>query len=129
MSSPEEHAYEIMRELDVNYVLVIFGGLTGYASDGEQYNLGEYEETQHCCNVSRVSYIHAYAYIGSCASNTVCVNLMHIPEVLNNFVSHYITFVGKSMMERAGIASVVSISSVNSSKIPLGKAEATMSQW
>lgn len=23
-----------MRELDVNYVLVIFGGLTGYASDG-----------------------------------------------------------------------------------------------
>jgi len=35
MSSPEEHAYGIMRELDVNYVLVIFGGLTGYASDGE----------------------------------------------------------------------------------------------
>ena len=34
MSSPEEKAYEIMRELDVNYVLVIFGGLTGYASDG-----------------------------------------------------------------------------------------------
>lgn len=45
MSSPEEHAYEIMRELDVNYVLVIFGGLTGYASDGEQYNLGECEQT------------------------------------------------------------------------------------
>lgn len=35
MSSPEEKAYEIMRELDVNYVLVIFGGLTGYASDGD----------------------------------------------------------------------------------------------
>lgn len=35
MSSPEDRAYEIMRELDVNYVLVIFGGLTGYASDGE----------------------------------------------------------------------------------------------
>lgn len=33
MSSPEDKAYEIMRELDVNYVLVIFGGLTGYASD------------------------------------------------------------------------------------------------
>ena len=33
MSSTEEHAYGIMRELDVNYVLVIFGGLTGYASD------------------------------------------------------------------------------------------------
>lgn len=34
MASPEEKAYEIMRELDVNYVLVIFGGLTGYSSDG-----------------------------------------------------------------------------------------------
>ncbi|XP_064597745.1 dolichyl-diphosphooligosaccharide--protein glycosyltransferase subunit STT3A-like [Liolophura sinensis] len=33
MASPEEKAYEIMRELDVNYVLVIFGGLTGYSSD------------------------------------------------------------------------------------------------
>lgn len=33
MASSEEKAYEIMRELDVNYVLVIFGGLTGYSSD------------------------------------------------------------------------------------------------
>lgn len=33
MSSSEEKAYEIMRELDVDYVLVIFGGLTGYSSD------------------------------------------------------------------------------------------------
>lgn len=33
MSSTEEKAYEIMRELDVDYVLVIFGGLTGYSSD------------------------------------------------------------------------------------------------
>jgi dolichyl-diphosphooligosaccharide--protein glycosyltransferase len=33
MSSPEDKAYEIMRELDVSYVLVIFGGLTGYSSD------------------------------------------------------------------------------------------------
>lgn len=39
MSSPEDKAYEIMRELDVNYVLVIFGGLTGYASDGEGVGL------------------------------------------------------------------------------------------
>ena len=35
MSSTEKKAYEIMRELDVSYVLVIFGGLTGYSSDGE----------------------------------------------------------------------------------------------
>ena len=39
MSSPEERAYEIMRELDVNYVLVIFGGLTGYSSDGKNLTL------------------------------------------------------------------------------------------
>lgn len=33
MASTEDRAYEIMRELDVDYVLVIFGGLTGYSSD------------------------------------------------------------------------------------------------
>jgi len=33
MASSEDKAYEIMRELDVDYVLVIFGGLTGYSSD------------------------------------------------------------------------------------------------
>lgn len=33
MASSEDRAYEIMRELDVDYVLVIFGGLTGYSSD------------------------------------------------------------------------------------------------
>ena len=33
MSSPEEKAYEIMRMLDVDYVLVIFGGMIGYSGD------------------------------------------------------------------------------------------------
>eukprot|EP00898_Chlorokybus_atmophyticus_P005715 jgi/Chlat1/6144/Chrsp41S05700 len=33
MASSEKDAYQIMRKLDVDYVLVIFGGLTGYASD------------------------------------------------------------------------------------------------
>ncbi|GAM26838.1 hypothetical protein SAMD00019534_100130, partial [Acytostelium subglobosum LB1] len=32
-ASTEEDAYKIMRELDVDYVLVLFGGLTGYSSD------------------------------------------------------------------------------------------------
>ena len=36
MASSEEKAYEIMNELDVDYVLVIFGGLTGYSSDGKR---------------------------------------------------------------------------------------------
>ena len=36
MSSTEDKAYAIMRELDVDYVLVIFGGLTGYSSDGKK---------------------------------------------------------------------------------------------
>ena len=35
MASDEAHAYEIMRELDVDYVLVIFGGLISYSSDGK----------------------------------------------------------------------------------------------
>lgn len=33
MSSNESAAYEIMRRLDVDYALVIFGGLSGYSSD------------------------------------------------------------------------------------------------
>ncbi|KAG8388487.1 hypothetical protein BUALT_Bualt02G0130800 [Buddleja alternifolia] len=33
MSSYEDEAYEIMRSLDVNYVLVVFGGVSGYSSD------------------------------------------------------------------------------------------------
>ncbi|CAN8026819.1 unnamed protein product, partial [Ixodes persulcatus] len=35
MASSEDRAYQIMRELDVNYVLVIFGGLSGYSSDAD----------------------------------------------------------------------------------------------
>ncbi|EPB72800.1 hypothetical protein ANCCEY_08105 [Ancylostoma ceylanicum] len=33
MSSNESAAYEIMRDLDVDYVLVIFGGVIGYSGD------------------------------------------------------------------------------------------------
>ncbi|RCK55032.1 Dolichyl-diphosphooligosaccharide--protein glycosyltransferase subunit STT3 [Candida viswanathii] len=33
MSSPEEVSYEILRKHDVDYVLVIFGGLLGYSGD------------------------------------------------------------------------------------------------
>lgn len=33
MASPEEHSIGIIRELDVDYVLVIFGGMVGYSSD------------------------------------------------------------------------------------------------
>jgi len=33
MASNEDVAYKIMRRMDVDYVLVIFGGLTGYSSD------------------------------------------------------------------------------------------------
>lgn len=33
MSSPEPAAYEIMQSLDVDYVLVIFGGVIGYSGD------------------------------------------------------------------------------------------------
>ena len=33
MSSNETAAYKIMRELDVDYVLIIFGGAIGYSGD------------------------------------------------------------------------------------------------
>ena len=33
MSSNESAAFEIMTELDVDYVLVIFGGVIGYSGD------------------------------------------------------------------------------------------------
>lgn len=33
MSSNETAAYKIMRSLDVDYVLVIFGGVIGYSGD------------------------------------------------------------------------------------------------
>jgi dolichyl-diphosphooligosaccharide--protein glycosyltransferase len=33
MSSNESEAIKIMRRLDVDYVLVIFGGMSGYSSD------------------------------------------------------------------------------------------------
>lgn len=33
MSSTEEKAYHIMSALDVDYVLVIFGGVIGYSGD------------------------------------------------------------------------------------------------
>ena len=33
MSSNESSAYKIMKMLDVNYVLVIFGGVIGYSGD------------------------------------------------------------------------------------------------
>lgn len=33
MASPEDKAYPILRQHDVDYVLVIFGGLLGYSGD------------------------------------------------------------------------------------------------
>ena len=37
MASSEEEAYEILRELDVDYILVIFGGASSYSSDGKAF--------------------------------------------------------------------------------------------
>lgn len=55
MASTEERAYEIMRELDVSYVLVIFGGLTGYSSDGAS----QVSVDQSQCDLS----VHVYRHI------------------------------------------------------------------
>ena len=62
MSSPEDKAYEIMRELDVGYVLVIFGGLTGYASDGKRIFHAKTQFIILTRSVPR-SHISTYLYI------------------------------------------------------------------
>ena len=61
MASTEDKAYEIMRELDVNYVLVIFGGLTGYSSDGQYIYI--------CLSVCLP------VCLSLCQSVSLCVNL------------------------------------------------------
>jgi dolichyl-diphosphooligosaccharide--protein glycosyltransferase len=33
MASNEQNAYKIIKRLDVDYILVIFGGVIGYSSD------------------------------------------------------------------------------------------------
>ena len=52
MASPEDKAYEIMRELDVDYVLVIFGGMVGYSSDGNLL-IELFITLDECRNLSR----------------------------------------------------------------------------
>jgi len=48
MASSEDKAYEIMKELDVDYVLVVFGGLTGYSSDGKFWFLISHRVVHNC---------------------------------------------------------------------------------
>ena len=60
MASTEEKAYEIMRELDVSYVLVIFGGLTGYSSDGNM--LDSVSATGHRFLENLVNQLLAYLF-------------------------------------------------------------------
>ena len=45
MALPEAQALPIMRKLDVDYVLVIFGGLSGYSSD----DINKFLWMARCC--------------------------------------------------------------------------------
>ena len=47
MSSNESAAYDIMTELDVDYVLVIFGGVIGYSGDDINKFLWMVRKTWH----------------------------------------------------------------------------------
>lgn len=49
MASSEDDAYEIMRQLDVHYVLVVFGGFTGYSSD----DINKYDVRTLLCEIYR----------------------------------------------------------------------------
>ena len=74
MASDEAHAYEIMKELDVDYVLVIFGGLIGYSSDGN--------------------------YFLFCIRKVLCVPcVFHIIDSLVCFLVHSLMYFLKSFLE------------------------------
>uniref|UniRef100_A0A182M1Z3 Dolichyl-diphosphooligosaccharide--protein glycosyltransferase subunit STT3A n=1 Tax=Anopheles culicifacies TaxID=139723 RepID=A0A182M1Z3_9DIPT len=66
MASTEEKAYEIMKELDVDYVLVIFGGLTGYSSDGNTLrdkNKLTIREINHDCTTLHSTDINKFLWM------------------------------------------------------------------
>ena len=48
MASPEEKSIEIMRELDVDYVLIIFGGMIGFSGDDINKFLWMVSNKAHC---------------------------------------------------------------------------------
>jgi len=69
MSSNESAAYKIMRSLDVDYVLVIFGGVIGYSGDDINKFLWmvRIAEGEHPTDI-RVCWIASYAAFVLCYS-------------------------------------------------------------
>eukprot|EP00126_Sphaerothecum_destruens_P015618 Sdes_comp9647_c0_seq1m1141 len=80
MSSNETFAYQIMRELDVDYVLVIFGGMMGYSGDDINKFLWmiRIAEGEHPDKVSEASFFAAGQYrVDSGATQTMKDSLMY----------------------------------------------------
>ncbi|CAJ0583241.1 unnamed protein product, partial [Mesorhabditis spiculigera] len=82
MASNESHAIEIMRQLDVDYVLVVFGGMVGYSSDDINKFLwmvrigGSTPEGQHIAETDYYSKDGAYS-VGKDASHTMTDSVMY----------------------------------------------------
>lgn len=72
MSSNESAAYEIMKSLDVDYVLIIFGGVIGYSGDDINKFLWmvRIAEGEHPKDI-RVS---VNVNPGFCMSSVLCLN-------------------------------------------------------
>ncbi|KAJ1372938.1 oligosaccharyl transferase stt3 subunit [Parelaphostrongylus tenuis] len=81
MSSSEPVAYEIMRELDVDYVLIIFGGVIGYSGDDINKFLWmvRIAEGEHPKEIKETNYFtESGEYsVGSAASETMLNCLMY----------------------------------------------------
>ena len=85
MSSNESAAYKIMRSLDVDYVLVIFGGVIGYSGDDINKFLwmvriaeGEHPKDIRVCSVLFPS-MHLN-YIKRCYINYTFMGIRNMPS-------------------------------------------------
>lgn len=81
MSSNETAAYEIMRDLDVDYVLAIFGGMIGYSGDDINKFLWmvRIAEGEHPDQITEANYFteHGEFRVDSAGSKTLLNCLMY----------------------------------------------------
>lgn len=84
MSSNETAAYEIMRSLDVDYVLIIFGGVIGYSGDDINkflwmVRIAEGEHPRDI-RVSGVTGFHTLFYLGKLIEGELTAEVKYLPQ-------------------------------------------------
>ena len=87
MSSTEDKAYEIMRMLGVDYVLVIFGGMIGYSGDDINKFLwmvriaeGEHPQDIKVGGAPGISYVVEYVPVSTCMFSSNNLPVVHVYE-------------------------------------------------